>query len=65
MRRWASAIVAHPPDGRPEEFGWAFSNDGKHIIKWFEGPAVASVSDVTIFDNTETATENDTEAFTI
>ena len=32
-------MVVHPPGDRPEEFGWAFSNDDKYIIKWFEGPA--------------------------
>ena len=53
MRRWASAIVAHPPDDKPEEFGWTFSNDGKYIIKWFEGPAAPRVLDVTIFFSNE------------
>ena len=31
VRRWALAIVSHPPDDKPEEFGWTFSNDGKYI----------------------------------
>ena len=61
VRPWASAIVAHPPDDRPEEFGWTFSNDGKYIIKWFEGPAAPRVLDVTISEDTEPSTENDTE----
>ena len=36
LRRWASAIVAQPPDDRSEELGWTFSNDDKYIIKWFD-----------------------------
>ena len=48
VRRWASAIAAHPPDDGPEQFGWTFSNNGKYIIKWFEGPAAPRVLDVTI-----------------
>ena len=48
VRRWASAIAAHPLDDGPEEFGWTFSNNGKYIIKWFEGPAAPRVLDVTI-----------------
>ena len=48
MRRWASAIAAHLPDHGPEEFGWTFSNSGKYIIKWFEGPAAPRVLDVAI-----------------
>ena len=61
VRRWASAIAAHPPDDGPEEFGWTFSNDGKYIIKWFEGPAAPRVLDVTISEDTKPSTENDTE----
>ena len=36
-------------------------NDGKYIIKWFEGPAAPRVLDVTISKDTEPSTENDTE----
>ena len=25
VRRWASAIVAHPSDGKPEDFGWTMT----------------------------------------
>ena len=32
-----------PPDDRLKEIGWAFSNDGKYIIKWSEGPAALRV----------------------
>ena len=60
-RHWASATVAHPPDDRLEEFGWTFSNDGKYIIKWFEGPAAPRVLDVTISEDTKPSTQNDTE----
>ena len=35
--------VVHPLDDRPKELDWAFSNDSKYIIKWFEGPVVARV----------------------
>ena len=65
MRRWGSAIVAHPPHDKPEELGWTFSNDGKYIIKWFEGPTAQRVLDVTITEDTESSTENDTEGITI
>ena len=58
VRRWAQAMVAHPPDDRPEEFGWTFSNDGKYIIKWFEGPKEPRVLDVTISEDTVPSTEN-------
>ena len=61
LRLWASAIVVHPPDDRPEEFGWTFSNDGKYIIKWFEGPAAPQVLDMAVSKDTEPSTENDTE----
>ena len=61
MRRWASAIVTHPLDDRPEEFGWTFSNYGKYIIKWFEGPAVPRVLDVTISEYTKPSTDHDTK----
>ena len=61
MRCWTSAIVTHSPDDKPEEFGWTFSNDSKYIIKWFEGPAVPRVLDVTISEDTKPSTENDTE----
>ena len=54
-----------PPDARPEEFGWAFSNGSKYIIKWFQGPAAPHVSGMTISKNTEPSTENDTEGITI
>ena len=61
VRCWTSAIVTHSPDDKPEEFGWTFSNDSKYIIKWFEGPAVPRVLDVTISEDTKPSTENDTE----
>ena len=48
VRSWASVIVVHPPDDRPEELVWVFRNDDKYIIKWFEGPAVVQLLDVTI-----------------
>ena len=41
-----------PPDDRPEEFGWVFSNDDKYIIKWFEGPGATRVLDMTISEDT-------------
>ena len=44
--------MVHPPDDRPKESGWVFSNDDKYIIKWFQGPATARVLDVTISENT-------------
>ena len=47
----------HPPDDRPEEFGWTFKNDGK----WFEGPAAPQVLDMTVSKDTEPSTENDTK----
>ena len=61
VRRWASAIVVHPPDDKPEKCGLTFSNDGKYIIKWFEGPAAPRVLDVTISKDTKPSTENDTK----
>ena len=60
-RRWASAVRAHPPNDRPEDFGWTLSNDGQYIIKWFEGPAAPRVLDVTISEDTEPTTEDFTE----
>ena len=44
--------MVHPPDDRPEEFGWVFSNDDKYIIKWFEGPGATRVLDMTISEDT-------------
>ena len=61
VRRWASAIVPHPPDDKPEEFGWTFSNDGKYIITWFEGPEAPRVLDEIISEDTKPSTENYTE----
>ena len=43
--------MVHPSDDRLEELGFVFSNEDKYIIKWFEGPAVAHVLDVTIFED--------------
>ena len=36
-------------------------NDSKYTIKWFEGPAASRVLDVTVSEDTEPSTENDTE----
>ena len=44
--------MVHPPDDRPEEFGWVFSNDDKYIIKWFKGPGATRVLDMTISEDT-------------
>ena len=44
--------MVHPPNDRPEEFSWVFSNNDKYIIKWFEGAAAAQVLDVTISEDT-------------
>ena len=58
---WALTIVAQPPDGKPEEFGWTFSNDGRYIIKWCEGSAAPRVLDLSVSEDTEPSTENDIE----
>ena len=54
---WASAILVHPLDDRPEEFGWVFINEDK----WFEGPAAAGVLGVTISEDAGPSTKNGTE----
>ena len=51
VRIWEPAIVVHPPDDRPEELGFVFSNKDKYIIKWFEGHAAAQVLDLTISED--------------
>ena len=43
--------MVHPPDDRPEELGFVFSNKDKYIIKWFEGHAAAQVLDLTISED--------------
>ena len=54
---WASAILVHPLDDRPEEFGWVFINEDK----WFEGPAAAGVLGVTISEDVGPSTKTGTE----